>query len=640
MFEPAFRPTKLCNWEVPRKTSRRPSVCKVPTQVICDENGRFLSADLRPKSSPWAKYKSTWQLPDRITRYQANELNETLPKRKIAGKDNKSRKGGEQSPQSTGNEQTQYTQTAPQPLVYPNVQDPNQLQVMQPGKISDRYIPGDFTEPEQQHSSRLTLLQQNLNNDSDNKEELPLNPLYIEQHKCTDTIALLEEQEKRLREKIPHVLGDNVEDNFENMKIQTHIPDKPTERNPSPLIPAYCNFEMAKRMAQENLEHQPLPDCIMDRAFRKIQAQGDSYPGLALDVIPSASGVGIKTYKAGPTHCTKMKVYRPKTCGVVPKAVGESQMHRPQTCYPGNQKMSSMDLAICWDYRPANPMDEPQPPKHIDGSNGSAAPAVFTLVKTPRTPEKLDTGRSAGIFTNTLGNEGFFEKDIVRRKTNFSAQRSKSGLKCSCGTSPMSMASAKSSRSQSATRDAALKSNTKRSESSPNLSQIVNVSESAMYRGNHYRNYNQHIPRKKEHTCSKYGPKNRDMHVLKRTERLCQKFEPQQYPELAPRETYKPAFKAGVPKSNASGTVTSFDSGCSTMSSGTCSTKVLNIPKPRHPYAKKNYNIDTLVPPFACIKGGAGQGGYPEHWRLASVYQHAYKPIDQRKRPLLQTIYK
>ncbi|EDX17086.1 GD16286 [Drosophila simulans] len=68
--------------------------------------------------------------------------------------------------------------------------------------------------------------------------------------------------------------------------------------------------------------------------------------------------------------------------------------------------------------------------------------------------------------------------------------------------------------------------------------------------------------------------------------------------------------------------------------------KVLVVPRPRQPYAKKNYDIETLVPPFQSQAGGAGQGGYPEHWRLASVYQHAYKPIDQRRRPLLQTVYK
>jgi len=93
-----------------------------------------------------------------------------------------------------------------------------------------------------------------------------------------------------------------------------------------------------------------------------------------------------------------------------------------------------------------------------------------------------------------------------------------------------------------------------------------------------------------------------------------------------------------VPKHNASGDFVGIEPGCGGGGGG--GGRVLVVPRPRQPYAKKNYDIETLVPPFQSQAGGAGQGGYPEHWRLASVYQHAYKPIDQRRRPLLQTVYK
>lgn len=133
----------------------------------------------------------------------------------------------------------------------------------------------------------------------------------------------------------------------------------------------------------------------MDRAYRKMQAQGILNPEIALDVEPIATGnnfwyllliikrlytnyfyflikkgVGVKTHNAGPTHCTKMKVYRPKTCGIVPPAIGK-QTHdcRPQTAFNNKAKIEPMDLAICWDFRPANPRDEPKPPVHIDGNN-------------------------------------------------------------------------------------------------------------------------------------------------------------------------------------------------------------------------------------------------------------------------------
>lgn len=133
-----------------------------------------------------------------------------------------------------------------------------------------------------------------------------------------------------------------------------------------------------------------------------------------------------------------------------------------------------------------------------------------------------------------------------------------------------------------------------------------------------------------------------DLKDINRTPRMCQQENNIPYLKELKREEYKTAFKAGIPKSNSSGTCTSFDSGIDMVSNSSsipCIKTALKIPKPRNPFAKKNYSISTLNPPFACFKGGAGQGGYPEHWRLASVYQHAYKPIEYRKRPLLQTVF-
>lgn len=77
----------------------------------------------------------------------------------------------------------------------------------------------------------------------------------------------------------------NVED-----EMTREVTEKPGERNTTPIIPAYCNFQVAKKMHAENLEHQPLPDSIMDRAYRKLQAQGFANPELALDVFPLATG--------------------------------------------------------------------------------------------------------------------------------------------------------------------------------------------------------------------------------------------------------------------------------------------------------------------------------------------------------------
>jgi hypothetical protein len=67
-------------------------------------------------------------------------------------------------------------------------------------------------------------------------------------------------------------------------------------------------------------------------------------------------------------------------------------------------------------------------------------------------------------------------------------------------------------------------------------------------------------------------------------------------------------------------------------------TPIINVPRPKQPYKKRNYHIDSLAPPFSSWSGRSSE--YPNHWRLASIYQHAYKPVESRKRPFLQSIYR
>lgn len=211
---------------------------------------------------------------------------------------------------------------------------------------------------------------------------------------------------------------------------------------------------------------------------------------------------------------------------------------------------------------------------------------------------------------------------------------------------------------------------TRRCKSTSNISELVRVSASCSSKDNEsvFQYHQGHHCSKKEEPPKLFCPKHEKGHHLyhnrrnksqetltleklkakddeeknaNRTPRMCQQENTPYVKELK-REEYKKAFKAGIPKSNSSGTCTSFDSGIDMVSNSSsipCIKTALKVPKPRNPFAKKNYSITSLNPPFACFKGGAGQGGYPEHWRLASVYQHAYKPIETRKRPLLQTVY-
>ncbi|KAH8287540.1 hypothetical protein KR054_009963 [Drosophila jambulina] len=468
-------------------------------------------------------------------------------------------------------------------------------------------------------------------------------------------------------------------------KMPLHsITEKPNERCPSPVVPAYANFELAKRMHQDNLDHQPLPDCVADLAFRRAQISG-GHAGLSLDIDPIATGVGVKTHNAGPTHCTKMKVFRPKTGGgIVPTALGGSDPFRGVGSAPA-KKMGPMDLAICWDFKPANPSDEPRLARHIDGSNDSAGPAVFTCVKTPREEQSADLGRSAGVFTSTLGEADFFDKDILRRRTDFGGARLDREDPCACDYSPPARQRARSvSRDSSAShcRRPGLGSGggggggggggvsfgnlaelpgrgmpdrlAKQYQSSPLLGDKTYQALREKYLG----------PDSGQDGCQPMDcrpsggpPCKRDALLRRPARRLCHKVGPA--PRCCPPAfghghshghghghghclTSKAAFRAGVPKHNASGDFVGVEPHCGGGGGGGGGggARVLVVPRPRQPYSKKNYDIDTLVPPFQSQAGGAGQGGYPEHWRLASVYQHAYKPLDQRRRPLLQTVYK
>ncbi|KAM8720963.1 hypothetical protein ACLKA7_006926 [Drosophila subpalustris] len=580
------------------------------------------------------------------------------------------------------------------------------------------YTPGDLTEPEYRLPSHQQLLDQKRAGQHDLERDLPLNRLYLSDNSTAEATrtreinsaagrqfpALAAAQAKYTGQlnnshsldvsefefspgkdliSLPIVTAGGAggggfraggsPDLVKKMPLHS-ITEKPNERCPSPVVPAYANFELAKRMHQDNLDHQPLPDCVADLAFRKAQITG-GHGGLSLDIDPIATGVGVKTHNAGPTHCTKMKVFRPKTgAGLLPKPFG-GDTFRGIGSAP-SKKMGAMDLAIGWDFKPANPADEPRLARHIDGSNDSAGPAVFTCVKTPREDQQSngELGRSAGVFTSTLGEPDFFDKDILKRKTDFSGRALEREENCACDYSPPAAMRARSvSRDSSASHcrrapvlgglggggvgdrggggvSFGLPVNrlAKQYQSTPMLGDKAYQALREKYLGPDTDNCHGESSTGCHHVT---GPScKRDQLLRLPPRRLCHKVAPA--PKCCPSAhghghghghghcLSKTAFRAGVPKLNASGDFVGISAGCGGGSSAGAAGRVLVVPRPRQPYAKKNYDIDTLVPPFRSQGGGAGQGGYPEHWRLASVYQHAYKPIDQRRRPLLQTVYK
>jgi len=56
----------------------------------------------------------------------------------------------------------------------------------------------------------------------------------------------------------------------------------------------------------------------------------------------------------------------------------------------------------------------------------------------------------------------------------------------------------------------------------------------------------------------------------------------------------------------------------------------MTVPRPRTPFARRTFCIDTLAPPFSVVNG-CRDTDYPEHWRLMSVYQQSYKNPQKRK---------
>lgn len=414
-------------------------------------------------------------------------------------------------------------------------------------------------------------------------------------------------------------------------------------RAKSAFAAAFHNFQTAKKMAQENLDHQPLPDAILDKNYTELQAQGDPNPGLGLDVQLTTTGIGYKGYKVGPTQCTKLKVYRPKTCGVLPKHLDKSTMSDPldgEAIKTVGPKIGPMDLAIRWDYRPKN--REPKLPKHIDGTN-DVVNAVFTLVQ--QVPEKenlLQFERAEGVFHNTQGEIDFFDRDLILKRQDYQ-QKYEKGRECTCGTDVASFANVPGSESitrknrpKTTKSDSAVYmtngSSAIRCKSSPNLSMLANprsgeapsiTSALDMTRTVPIN----HLPRETNEQ-KKVVKQSRYAHQT--IPRLCHQM----------RSDYERMMKKYFVTNDMLQLDENNNCPIITETPPNNKPKVIYVPRPKQPYKKKNYQIDSLAPPFSSWTGRGDE--FPNHLRLASIYQQAYKPkqVESRKRRFLQSIHR
>lgn len=438
----------------------------------------------------------------------------------------------------------------------------------------------------------------------------------------------------------------NLEPIIERRSSSSKLRD---ERSRTAFKAAYHNFETARRMAQENLDHQPLPDAVLDKKFNELQAQGDLHPGLSLNCKPIATGIGYKGYKVGPTQCTKLKVYRPKTCGVIPKHLDKSTMSdlEDQERVQLDPKLCPMDLAIRWDYRPKKGR-EPKLPRHIDGSNDIVG-SIFTKVQEVKEKDIPQFERAEGVFHNTQGEIDFFDRDLILKRKDYQKKYEK-GRECTCGTDVASfkgvVAGSESvsnkNRPKTTKSDSVLYSSSptnRRCKSSPDLSMVANPRSTT-----EPESLTTPQPAIEENEKRKLPvtqmPKETD---LQRRVARQPRFAHQTIPKLC--EQMRCDYEKMMKKYFLTQELIKMDENNNypsivepIKSTPKSKTPLIHVPRPKQPYKKRNYHIDSLAPPFSSWSG-TGQE-YPNHWRLASIYQHAYKPVESRKRPFLQSIYR
>lgn len=74
-YDREFTAKRLQNWEVPHWYPKHPRQRTLPTKIIANDRGHLLPDVPSPKSCAWGNYLSTWQLPKRITKEEAFQIN-------------------------------------------------------------------------------------------------------------------------------------------------------------------------------------------------------------------------------------------------------------------------------------------------------------------------------------------------------------------------------------------------------------------------------------------------------------------------------------------------------------------------------------------------------------------------------------
>ncbi|KAH0819807.1 hypothetical protein GEV33_002985 [Tenebrio molitor] len=597
-FEQAYKPRVLRNWEVPKRYNDKPKRRTGRTEVISNDRGHLLPGVPKSKSSPWGSFMGTWHFPKKIDRKTADELNGTV-KNPTCEEKRQAKELRQKLEQIVEENEKKVEQVeATEGEVAQEAQE-NQIEEVEErdgDKENTRpYVPGDVTDPQHRLSNHQVLAESRYGDDRPSRTGYP---------RYRDDFS-----SRQLPQIDNKINRDEVEEECQRHKAMAEASYRDGVRSckkkqPSAILAAIKNFQLAKKLHRENLEHDPLPDTITNLKYRQLQMQrSGKEPGLALKDDNFATGVGWKGYPGyGPTRCTKMKVYRPKTCGHGDNHEVKND-GRPSSVtsfdrkwrFIRQRKVSPIELAICWDLTPENPNDEPKRTPHIDGSNGSLAPAVFSLVHTPKEEEES---------TGTVDSGPVFEKRPVKdpRDKDFVLDRPKTSLP----QDQKRRTSGESSKSGGSLGKKRAKSAYNLDEEEEERKSCSNCSQNEVH---------QSTP----NLSDKKG----------KHSRMCMACEMRNVSlkDRRAKNEYKMAFKAGVPQKCVSRPSYNRIARCN-----------FNVPKQKDPYSPKNYAIRSLAPPFSLQKDK--RQDYPEHWRLATVYQHSYKPIHTRKRPLLATVFK
>lgn len=358
------------------------------------------------------------------------------------------------------------------------------------------------------------------------------------------------------------------DDPGERCRSELHALEKRTTFSPSGHAPQCTKF---LGIAEEDERRHVAPEiaaCVDKFALAKrLHAENLQHQPLPDRVDDSVFRRGCRVCSAG---CEREAV-KWRQGRASPGARVENGLFGPAL---GCKKPETrMDLAICWE-TPLDPVYEPRRPTHIDGSEGGTAPAIFAMIQhtpVPKNRELLSRG------------EGRDKCGCCARQDE--AEKDTGGNRC-CG-----------EHSCNELRGERRREKPSRSNSVPRITER----RCAACRGG------------KTEAETEFERRRRDPRLIRSAVGLA----------LGIEEKRRPTTMTTT-------TITRIGEGDAARRNGLPPAK-MTVPRPRTPFARRAYCIDSLAPPFSVVSG-CRDADYPEHWRLMSVYQQSYRN-PQKRRP-------